>query len=103
MIDLLKISCIIIALTCCVAIGYAIWQAIETSKRNRASEEMSRQIFLSQILQNKNENGTNCQVQYQPAQQTPQVKKSLNYDEFENDVDLSKPSDKSLKDFYSET
>lgn len=103
MIDLLKVSCIVIAIACFIAICYAIWSAIDTAKRNRAADELSRQIFLSQILQNKNENGADGQTQHKPSQQATQTKKSLNYDEFENDVDLSKPSDKSLKDFYSET
>ena len=105
MIELLKVACVVIIIVCCISICYAIWKAIETIKKNRQAEEMSRQIFLAQLMQSHNQNGTDGQQQSVPTTQMtnqPQEAKELNYDEFENNVDLSQQSNKSLKDFYSE-
>lgn len=107
MIELMKGACVVIALICLGAIIYAIYNAFETAKRNRAADEMSRQIFLSQMLQNQNIGNANTQI---PANKT-NIKttavesakpKVLDYDKFENEVDLSAPSDKGLKDFFEQ-
>lgn len=107
MIELMKGACIVIGLVCGGVIVYAIYNAFDTAKKNKAADEMSRQIFLAQMMQNKNNSNTTSQV---PANQDevkqsvvePEKPKALDYDKFENEVDLSTKSDKSLKDFFGD-
>lgn len=110
MIELLQGACILIALVFGGSIIYAIWNAILTAKRNRQEEEIAQQFFLSQMIQSKNNNDMNAtsntnkpMYQFVAANQIndPKQANKLNYDEFENTVDVSQPIEKGLKDFFA--
>ena len=109
MIDLFKGVCIVVLVVCVCMMIFSIYNAIQTSRRNKAADETTRKIFMAKLQSEKN--GT--PISNEAAQKTSvylkqplvtieqEKPKSLNYDEYEEDLDLNVHSDKSLKDFFS--
>ena len=113
---LIKSICIVTLIVSLALMSYFIYNAFQTSKRNRAQSEANSRIFIAQIekeLQEKGLNGVNVmdgtknyvqKVQKTaPKSQliiTPDIPKPLNYDEYTDDVDLNAANGKTLKDFF---
>ena len=105
---LLKGACFIVIIACVGAMIYSIVNAIRVSKRNKAKEEADLRIFLSQNkIGEKNKTDSEDQSVVTPS--TPQMpldtmfasKKVLDYDNPEDDLDLTNTTGKGLKDFFS--
>lgn len=101
--------CIIILVVCVCVMGYSIINAILTSKRNKATDEATRQIFLAKIKQSQDAKFAETHPEMSQAIKEnkidfePDRPKAINYDEY---VDLTPSEDdatiegKSLKDFF---
>ena len=107
MTEMLKGVCIIVLIVCVCVMIYTIWNAINTAKRNKATDEASQKIFLAKMKQVQNANNSDAsaaiaqKVLKQPLNIEPEKPKELNYDEYEDDSEEIVPSDKGLKDFFS--
>lgn len=106
MADMLKGVCIIVIIVCVTVMIYTIINAINTAKRNKATDEATRRIFLAKIQQSQNTTDFNQQptvaqnVLKQPFSFEAEKPHALNYDEFENDAETLVDNDKGLKDFF---
>ena len=108
MTELLKGVCTIILVVCVGLMIYSIYNAIATSKKNKATDEATRKIFMAKL---QRENG-GMQAASDAAQKTSAYlkqplttveadkPKSLNYDEYEDDVDVDNSDGRNLKDFF---
>lgn len=102
---LLKIICICVLLVCIALLIYSIVNAIITTKKNKAADEMSAKIFMEKV---NREIGQQTERVIKPdpipiseRENKIKEKKSLNYDIYEEDVIPEEVNGKSLKDFYS--
>lgn len=106
---MLKAICIIVLITCICLMIYSIVNAIRVNKRTKAAEARSETIFLAQMrqeekkrLQQNDAGKPSTLVQpfttIQPYE--PEKKKTLDYDKYENEVDMETVDDKHLKDFF---
>lgn len=89
-------------------IAYGIFNAIAVNKRNKATDEATRKIFLAKMNKEIEANKKNANADDQSQVSRPLIAKnetmqSLNYDEYEDDVDLSVVEGVSLKDFFEKT
>jgi heme/copper-type cytochrome/quinol oxidase subunit 2 len=104
MTEMLKGVCIIILIVCIGVMMYSICHAIRTARQNKATDELSRQIFLAKINQAQNANNKSNvvakKVLKQPFNFEQEKPKELDYDKIDEDNDIVIPSDKTLKDFF---
>ena len=101
MVGMLKGICIVVIIVCVGIMGYSIVNAIVTSKRNKATDEATRQIFLAKIKQAQDAKFADIKKEdSQKIDFEPDRPREINYDEY---VDLNpqdKAEGKSLKDFF---
>jgi hypothetical protein len=107
MTEMLKGVCVIVLVVCVGVMIYTILNAINTAKKNKATDEASRRIFLAQMQTSKNTNSTESshgtqKILKQPFSFEPAKPKEINYDEFEDDVESVDLGGKGLKDFFKQ-
>ena len=102
--ELLKGTLIVVLIACVGVMIYSVINAISVSKRNKAKDEATREIFLAKI-QKERENAeerpiTASKFTKEPVNFVPAKPKELDYDKVDDDIEESVVSDKHLKDFF---
>lgn len=107
MTELLKGTIWIVLIVCVGVMIYSIINAINTNKRNKATDETTRKIFLAKMQQSQNVNREFIPIQpvavepKRPDPIIPQEKRALDYDKYEEDeIDTEAIAGKGLKDFF---
>lgn len=94
---------IIIIITCVGLMIYSVINAINVSKRNKATDEAARKIFLANIENEVNNQSSRDadELLFDHKQNINSKTEELNYDEVEQ-INLEENSDgKTLKDFFA--
>jgi hypothetical protein len=112
---MLKTICIVVLIVCLGAMAYSVWSAINTMKKNKATDEATRRLFIAKMQQEQANRGNNIPdnvdvenveklwaTQVAQKQQTPQAPaEALDYDHYVDydpiDVDLN---GQNMRDFY---
>ena len=101
--EFLKIICTIVLAVCVCIMIYSIVNAINTSKRNKQTDEATRKMFIAQMAQNTKNVTTDEQPKAafkHPTTIKPSRPKQLDYDKFEVDEEATDIGDQSLTDFF---